>query len=282
MSDKTYRFRVGNFECIAVQDDEEVSPVSSLFPDKPEAERNEAVTAIGFDPDALSISYTCLAINTGQTWMLIDTGYGFGREGNPGHVLENLKKAGVEPKDISSVLLSHAHFDHYGGFTDTDGNLTFPHAQHYVWKGEWDFYTSSGYLAELESQSPERAAMVHRFLLPIQPNLVLLDEQNPNVVPGIRAMPTPGHTFAHVAFMIESNNERLLYIGDAIVHPVYLRKPDWVFGYDYDKDQSAATRRQLATMAVEQNLLVLSYHFEFPSLGYIQPDGDVWRWQPIE
>lgn len=281
MTDTIHRFTVGKFECIAIQDMSHLTNGAHLFGDYPQEEWLPLLKAYNPDPDSINISSTCLVVNTGDELVLFDAGDGNRNEGSEGTFLKNLHSADVNPSDITTVILSHGHGDHYGGMSDGKGNLTFPNARHMVWKAEWEYWTGEDRMPEIEAESPERAEQIRQYLLPLATKLELVDDQS-EILPGIHAIPAPGHTFAHTAFHIQSEGEHLLYIADAALHPVFFERLDWAFHNDYDKVQSGQTRDQLATLATEKDALVLAYHFEFPSLGHIYRDGSVWKWRNVE
>ena len=102
-------------------------------------------------------------------------------------------------------------------------------------------------------------------------------------MPGICALPAPGHTPGHAVVSISSGDERLFYIGDLAMHLLHLEHPDWFPIYDIAPDQAQASRRHILSRAAEEQALVMGNHLSpFPSLGHVLKKGDGWRWQPIE
>lgn len=280
MAEQIHRFSVGDFACISIQDTESTVTAAQFFPNVPEQERDSTFRAQGFDPDALAISYNCVLVNTGESQVLIDAG--FSPAMNPdSRILANLKSMGVEPEDIPIVVLSQLHGDHYAGLTDGAGNIIYRNAEIIVWKKEWEHWASESLIASYEKEEPERAQFYRDYLLPLEPQVKLITEEV-TVVPGIRIVYAPGHSPHHLAIAIESGGESLLFIGDAYVHTLQISHPEWAFAADHDPAQATETRKMLARMAVDENMLVHGFHFPFPGLGYIRPDGESWTWEPQE
>ncbi len=101
------------------------------------------------------------------------------------------------------------------------------------------------------------------------------------IVPGIQALVTPGHTPGHLALVLESDGERLLCLSDIVLHPVHLERPDWTGLVDLDPEQTVKTRRQILGRAAVDHALVMAYHFPAPGLGQVVLEGHGWRWQPL-
>jgi len=101
------------------------------------------------------------------------------------------------------------------------------------------------------------------------------------ILPGVRAIPAPGHTPGHLALLIESESERLLNIGDAATHPLHLEQPEWENGFDLAPGEALRTRRELMERAVRERMHVMAFHFPFPSVGRVaaRTDGG-WSWTP--
>ena len=72
------------------------------------------------------------------------------------------------------------------------------------------------------------------------------------IVPGVRAIPAPGHTPGHLAVLLASEGQQLLNLGDAAVHPLHLEHPEWENGFDLAAGRAVATRRALLERAAAE------------------------------
>lgn len=291
MNTEVYRFKVGDFECIAVSDGNHTyappifpPPAMFLFANAPRGRLEQALCEHNLKPEEWlewTSSYTCLVVNTGQQRVLIDTGAD-GLAPSTGRLLQNLTAAGIAPEDIDIVILTHGHPDHIGGNTDAEGKLAFPNARYVMRKDEWDFWTLEQAEQKLDEHIEEvLLEFARKNLPPIQGRLDLVDHENV-IVPGIRAIAAPGHTPGHMALAISSRGEKLLCVSDAVLHPIHVEEPEWYAAVDFAPEQLVATRRQLLNSAVAEKALVLAFHFPFPGLGHAVQKGEGWQWHPIE
>jgi len=290
MNTDIYRFKLGDFQCIAVSDGTHTyapptfpPPAIFLFANAPRKRLEQTLREHNLYPEQWAewvSPYICLVVNTGEHRVLVDTGAN-GLDPNTGRLLENLQAERIGPEDIDTVILTHGHPDHIGGNTDAEGKLVFPNARFVMWKDEWDFWTSER--AELELDEHVREVLLkfaRKNLPPIQGQLELVDHET-EIVSGIRALAAPGHTPGHMALAISSRGEQLLYVSDAVLHPIHLEQPEWYSAVDFAPEQVVATRRGLLKRAAAEKALVLAFHFPFPGLGHVSQSGDTWQWQPI-
>lgn len=280
MSVPTHRFQIGDFECIAILDRQRSGLSEGFFPIATDQEVAEAARALGYDPAAVPLHYIPLAINTGDQWVLVDTGNPQYQDGEfePGQFLEGLRAAGVIPEEIAVIIISHCHPDHIGGMTDENGNFIYPNARYVFCKAEWDYWLGEGGQVVW---GQEYGDYLQESLLPNQHKTILLEEET-EIVPGISAVFLPGHTPGHMGLRIESAGEQLLHIVDAAHSLIQMAHPDWSPKFDTDPVLGAETRRKVFAQAAQEEVLVMDFHFPFPGLGHIITEGDAFQWQPLE
>ncbi len=267
----TYRFKIGDFDCISMDDDPTVRDALPSFPNAPPDEFEAALRAYNLEPGAVPFSMNILLVKTPEHRVLIDTGMGADRNYT---LLTNLKSEGIEPGDVDVIFITHGHGDHFGGIADKDGALLFPNARFLMWKGEWEYWTSE---ATLSTFDESRAAGIRRNLLPLKDKIELIDKEG-EFVPGISAVPAWGHTPYHTAIMVTSNGQRLLHIVDAFHQPYQAEHPEWSHRGDSNREIAEATRRSILKRAADEKLLVMAYHIPNPGLGYVTEKDGVWTW----
>ncbi len=290
MNTDVYRFKLGDFQCIAVSDGIHTyapptfpPPAIFLFTNAPRERLEQTLREHNLYPEQWTewvSPYICLAVDTGEHRVLVDTGAN-GLDPNTGKLLQNLKAAGIAPEDIDTVIITHGHPDHIGGNTDSEGRPAFPNAKYVMWQDEWDFWTSEQAETKLDEHVREvLLKFARKNLPPIRGQLELVDHET-EIVSGIRALAAPGHTPGHMALAISSGGEQLLCVSDAVLHPIHLEQPEWYSAVDFAPEQVVATRRGLLKRAAAEKALVLALHVPFPGLGHVSQSGDTWQWEPI-
>ena len=275
-----YRFKLGNFEGTIASDG--ILPLGKPdenFVGLSKQEMDKQLTDNFLPLENAVLEQNALVINTGDRLILFDTGMGslsiFGP--TTGKLLNSLKQAGIDPKDIDAVVMTHAHIDHLGGNVADDGKSNFPNAQFYITQADHDFWTD-------ESKVPKEFKVfwetATKNLKPVRDRIHFIKDGE-QILPGVTAIYATGHTVGHTVFVIESAGKQLCYIGDLAHHPVLLlEKPLTEFKYDTDPKQSAQSRVKILTMLAEKRIPLLAYHFAWPGIGHVAKQGDGFRYFP--
>jgi glyoxylase-like metal-dependent hydrolase (beta-lactamase superfamily II) len=214
----------------------------------------------------ITLALRCLLVEHDDGLVLIDTGlgnkenekfkdiYGVDNAGRGGRTrLEDaLADLGHTPDDVKWVINTHLHFDHAGGNTYVDAagrvGLSFPKARYVIQKGELDF-------ARNTNERTAGSYLPHNFqIVPFH-----LIEGEKEILPGIRAIPTPGHVPFHQSILVESAGERVCFLADLVPTSSHLPLP-WIMGYDVQPLVTLETRRQLYQRAEGEGWLLVFEH----------------------
>lgn len=269
-----YRYRVGAFEVTALMDGIARRPLDGSFVRNASLEDvKEAMEDAFLGKELVPISFTTLVVNTGSRLVLIDTGTGGRMAATAGQLYENLSAAGVDPKAVDTVLISHFHPDHIGGLRLKSGELAYPNADVIVPEAEWAYWMDDGQMSRAPDAMKNAFAIVRKVFDPMAKDVRRVKGEL-ELVPGITSIPAPGHTPGHTAFRLSSNGEQLIIWSDTTNHPaLFVRHPGWHAVFDMDPEAAEATRRRMLDMVANDRLLVAGYHFPFPAVGHIAPRG---------
>jgi glyoxylase-like metal-dependent hydrolase (beta-lactamase superfamily II) len=239
-----------------IRDGDEPKTAEFLAANAPTDERNAALAGLVDDRGEIVLPYNCLLVLVGSEVILVDTGVG-AYSSRGGKLERALAAEGVEPGDVTIVVLTHAHPDHIGGLT-VDGRPRFAAARHLITRTEWDFWE-----AALAGGSLPRvlAGPIGEQLEPVRRHRLLelvADDAEPAA--GIRLVPAPGHTLGHVAVALGAGAEQMLFLADVVMHPLHFEHPMWGTAAETDLRLMVETRERLFSTAVEERLLVAASH----------------------
>lgn len=271
-----YSMPLGDFEVTVIRDGN-----SAITPDRLAVNADvEEVTALlaanGFPTGELRNVFKPMLVNTGDNLVLIDTGLGAG-SGAGGQLFPTLELIGVSLEDINTVAITHWHPDHIGGIL-VDGSPAFPNATYMFPQVEWDFVQSVP--TGNDGLDETLTGIAENFQIVMDNAELTFFASDEELVPGIQAIASFGHTPGHHAFHISSGDAGLLNVGDAIANPVVsVQRTDWHFGFDADGETAVESRRMLLERANSDGHLLFSYHFPFPGIGYVGVGDEENSWR---
>ena len=277
-----YRSKIGEFELTAIYDGIWNRPIDQQFVRNAPFEEVERALADSFLPsDTLPTPFTPLLVNTGSKLVLLDTGSGGQIAPTAGTMLANLTAAGIDPKSIDAIVISHFHPDHINGIKTKDGELTFANAEILVPAPEWAYWMDDAGLGTATERLKGNFLNVRRVFADIA-KAVRRYEPGEELAPGISAIAAYGHTPGHMAFAIASGNHGMLVLSDTSFQPsLFARHPEWQPVFDMDGSMAVATRKKLLDRAAADRMLVQGYHFPFPASGYIARDAKGYNFVPV-
>lgn len=205
-----------------------------------------------------------LLIETPRAKILVETGMGdrWSVKERERYAVENLvdtgemlAELGLKNSDVDAVIISHLHFDHAGGATRlVDGKLvpSFPNAKYYAQKGEWEF-----------AHNCNARAMASYRMDDIEPlfehGVLELIEGDTEIVTGVFARVTGGHTSHHQIVCFESGGEKGVFFADIMPTRSHVQPP-WVMGYDHFPLTSCDVKSEWLSKAADENWLVVFDH----------------------
>jgi glyoxylase-like metal-dependent hydrolase (beta-lactamase superfamily II) len=282
-----YRYKVGDFEISVVTDGAATFPLPDKFVQNHSKAEVEMALAAAYQPTGtVTVPFTPIVINTGTKLVLIDTGYGpemrVKTKGKVGHLPSNLAAAGIDPKSIDTVIISHMHQDHVFGLRTADGDLAFPNAEVLVPALDWAYWMSDAEMNKLpEGYTKSVYPGIRKTFVGLEKKVTKY-EWGEEIIPGITTIATPGHTPGHTSFVVASGSAKVLVQSDVTNIPhLFLRNPTWQVMYDVDPLAAAETRKKFYDMASAEKALIQGFHFPFPSAGYVEKEGAQYRLVPI-
>lgn len=198
-----YSFTVGNINATVISDGFTVSNATTSYPDAHPAALEKALSS-NFLSEALPFHFNPLYLDLGDRKIMMDVGAGNTFLPGTGQLLANMAAAGLDPNDITDVVLTHAHADHMGGITKPDGSLAFPSARVHLSREEFEFWrsTSPEELTNLPMEIAQLLVTVATNSIDAVSERLELFELGDEIIPGITSKPLGGHTVGMSGFMI--------------------------------------------------------------------------------
>ena len=257
------RFKLGAFEVTTLlSGTRTVDNPTEIFGLNADPAEFAAVSQAAFLPtDRAQFFFTPTLVNTGAELVLFDAGV------SAAGITAALAAAGFTPDQIDVVVLTHMHGDHIGGLMG-DAGPTFANARYVTGAAEHNHWMAAGNEG------------FDKNVRPLNDKMSFVDDGG-SAAGGLTAVLAAGHTPGHMTWRIESEGQSLMLIADLANHPVWsLAKPDWEVRFDADKAAAAASRRNVLGMIAADRIPFVGYHMPFPAVGYVEANGDGFRYVP--
>ncbi|KIF65930.1 beta-lactamase [Streptomyces sp. AcH 505] len=282
-----YRYKVGDIEVAVVSDGASTFPLPDNFVvNAKKDEVNSALEKAFMPRDKMTIHFAPLAINTGGKLVVIDTGNGAAAnaasKGAVGQFATNLVAAGIDPKNVDMVVISHFHGDHVNGLLTADGQPVFANAEVLVPAVEWKYWMDDGEMSRAPAGRMQELFKNNRRVFETGlKKKVTPYEWGKELASGLLSVETIGHTPGHTSYVLSSGSDKVFVQSDVTNHPdLFVKNPGWHAGFDQDGGKAESTRRKVYDMLVADKLKVQGFHYPFPALGNVEKDGTSYRLVP--
>lgn len=238
---------------------------------KAEVSDSESSAIVGINP---------ILVKTGPYNVLLDAGLGWGLDAGSDYpdvsnVKTNMEIFGLYPEDITHVILSHLHYDHAAGCSFTDAQsktrATFPNATYFVHQKEWEYALSQVQKEQQSSGADYRLDDFYRLIA--DEKVELLTQNSNNILDGITAIRTGGHTPGHQIVIISNNGQYAYYLGDLLPSSAHLNRYA-MSNIDSNPIQAKKKKVQLLRSAYDENASLLLYHSLFSNIGRLERDKE--------
>ena len=265
-------FESGNKKVRSISDGNLVLPVSFLFPDIARDKLEEFFAANGMNTQSLAPECNLTLVEDGERTILFDAGSGANFMPSAGKLPATLEAAGIDPTSITDVIFTHGHPDHLWGIIDDFDEIAFPDAALYFPRVEWDFWRAEDTINKM-SEGRQSFAIGAKNRFEAMQERVQLFDAGVEVLSGIEAVDTAGHTPGHMAFAIHGDigGDSLMVVGDALTnHAVSFQKPEWPSGSDQVPDMGIKSRLSLLDRLANEKMPLIGYHLPNGGLGRVE------------
>lgn len=265
---------LGGIRLDVVSDGSLTLPGGFIFDPMPKDALAPIIEKYHLSADVLTPPCNVTLMRHGERTVLFDVGSGPDFAPNAGIVLDSLDALGVAPEGVTDVVFTHGHPDHLWGLLDDFDDPLFSEATYMIGKSEWDYWINPNTVDEIGEARASFAVGARRRLAMIEDNIAFFNDGD-EILPGVAARATFGHTPGHMAFEVRQGSDAAMILGDCIGnHHVAFEKPEWHSGSDQDRDMAAATRVGLMDQLSHEKMRIIGFHLKGNGVGYVDKTTD--------
>lgn len=268
---------LGGMQVDTLSDGSLVLPGDFILGGMPQEEMQAIVGKYGLPTDRLTPPCNVTLMRDGTNTVLFDVGSGPDFTPTAGKLMEAFDAMGLTVEDVTHVLFTHAHPDHIWGLLDEFDEPLFPNAEYMIGRAEFDYWMDPETMNTIGEARTTFAVGAQRRLAAIAETVRMIDDGE-EVLPGVAAVLTPGHSPGHMAYELRSGSESVMVVGDSIGnHHVAFERPDWASGSDQDKDLAAATRVKLLDRLASEQMALVGFHLPGGGVGRAEKQNATYR-----
>ncbi|MGB6690296.1 MAG: N-acyl homoserine lactonase family protein [Terracidiphilus sp.] len=175
--------------------------------------------------------------------------------------------AGVKPEDVTDVVISHAHWDHMGGLD------LFPKATVWIQREEYRYYTTDAWQPGGDHGGIDPEDVKELVKLNTEGRVRLVDGDNVEIFPGIRAYTGARHTYASQYLRVDGDPPYVLASDNAYFYlNLSARLPSATFS-DADHAANVAAQARMIALAGSPDRIVPGHDMlqfqKFPTQGRV-------------
>ncbi len=267
----------GESQIDVVSDGKLTLPGSFLYQDLPKNELDAVLAQYGLNSSAAEPDCNLTVFRDGKRTVIFDAGAGPNFMSSAGKLGEALDAIGLDPSSVTHVVFTHAHPDHLWGLLDDFDEPFFSNAEYMISNTEWDYWLNPKTIETIGEARQSFAAGAARLLKSIEGKITIF-KSDEEILPGINARATHGHTPGHTSFQVKAGNEQVMVVGDAIGnHHIAFEKPAWEVNSDQDKSIGAKARTLLLDQLASEKIKMIGYHLPYPGIGYAEKKDGAYR-----
>lgn len=271
---------LGEMQIDVVSDGSLTLPGGFIFDTMPQDALTPILAKHQQSRDVLTPPCNVTLLRHGDRTVLFDVGSGPDFAPTAGTLPSTLEALGVSAEDVTDVVFTHAHPDHLWGLPDDFGDPLFSQARYMIGQREWDYWTNPNTVDEIGEARAAFAVGAARRLAMIEDSISLFDNGD-EVLPGVAARATYGHTPGHMALELRQGSQSVMVLGDCIGnHHVAFDRPNWPSGSDQDPDMAIETRLALLEELAREKTRVIGFHLPSGGTGFVDKTADGYAFVP--
>lgn len=271
------QIKVGNATLSTVSDGNLTLPGDFIFETVPQDALSPILSEFNLSRDQLTPECNLALYQDGERNVLFDVGSGPDFMPSAGKIVDSLDQFGLAVEDVTHVVFTHAHPDHLWGLLDDFDDPLFSEAQYLISQNEWDYWWNPNTVDGLPDSLKPFAVGAKRRLDVIE-DVVEFIKDGQEIIPGIAAVSTPGHTPGHMSFEVRNGSNSTMILGDAIGnHHIAFKKPSWPSGSDQDRELGIKSRNMLFDRITGENMNVIGFHLPNGGIGKVDVTSDGYR-----